>query len=142
MIRGHKDTCLNENTMIVNPNNYCLHYIAIRGYCCNFKSSTHYILMLKRGKNYCKKPQFKNIFIFKQKQDLYRAGNDFYVCFWHSENLFQNLTLKKFWHLLMTQDWNWFDICFYYSNVWRINVSPQCVNLRWSQGMFSTFMIH
>ena len=54
-----------------------------------------------------------------------------YISTWHSEN----------WHLLMIQDWNWFDICFYYSNVWRINVSPQCANLKWSQGIFSTLWV-
>ena len=50
MIRGHEDTSLNENTMIFKQNNHFLHHIAIRGYCYNFKSSTHYIMMLKLGK--------------------------------------------------------------------------------------------
>ena len=50
MIREHEDTSLNENTMIFKQNNHCLHHIAIRGYCCNFKSCTHYIMMLKLGK--------------------------------------------------------------------------------------------
>ena len=76
MITGHEDTSLNENTLKFKQNNHCLHHIAIRGYCCNFKSSTHYIMMLKLGKNDCKKPQFINTFIFKGKYDLYRVGND------------------------------------------------------------------
>ena len=66
MIRGHEDTSLNENTMIFKQNSHCLHHIEIRGYCYNFKSSTHYIMMLDLGKNDCKKPQ-------------YRVGNDCFV---------------------------------------------------------------
>ena len=46
MITGHEDTSLNENTMTFKQNNHCLHHIAITGYCCNFKSSTHYIMIL------------------------------------------------------------------------------------------------
>ena len=67
MIRGHEDTSLNENTMLFKKNNQRLNHIATRGYFYNFKSSIHYIMMLKLGKNDCKKPQFINTFIFKQK---------------------------------------------------------------------------
>ena len=67
MIREHEDTSINENTMIFKQNNHCFNHIAIRGYCCNFKSSTHYIMMLEIGKIDCKKPQFKNTFIFNRK---------------------------------------------------------------------------
>ena len=76
MIRGNEDTSVNENTMIFKKNNHCLHHIAIRGHCFNLKSSTHYIMMLDLGKINCKKPQFRNTFIFKLKWDLYRAVND------------------------------------------------------------------
>ena len=50
LIRGHEEKSLNENKMIFKQNSHCLHHIAIRGHCYNFKSSTHYIMILKLEK--------------------------------------------------------------------------------------------